>query len=444
MTVNKNIQESAAAGSVSAHSIAVRADAGGSHPHGIKKRTGLFNFLSSYQSKKLGNRLNMHQVETPFKISINEDISLDQIYSKMSGIENSSRRDEDNSVTYGVEDDDGNLMKITVRKDQGEDFEVALAQELGEVESYKMTGRGGHGRDVSMAEVLFNLKQKFDIIDVEFPEIPKDKVYNADKVSDPSDLETDFDAEGDDTLDDTTPMDMDAEGGDTPDLGIEGGEEGGDTDLDFDPDAEDAEDAEDDMDADIGAELGDEEPDEESILKQIVKMMSADAEAKKAQHEAEAEKFRAMQAEYAMKAAKQEMYKQEDLLKMEEEKEQQKKREDEAKKLADLARYRLRGAVSESANVGSFLSILSELNDLDDETTLRMQRRNIRDIEDPREKALHTQILNSKRRILQRRQSLKQQQDSQEDERDRGENDETQRPRNEPVPDRRPIGGSNV
>lgn len=431
----RKIRESAASGSVSAHSIAVRPDAGGSHPHGIRRREGLMSFLSSYQSKPLGNRLNMKEVQTPFKISIKEDVSLDQIYSKMSGIEQASRKDEADSVTYGVEDDEGNLMKITVKKDQGEDFEVALAQELGEVEAYKMTGRGGYGRDVSMAEVLFSLKQKFDIIDVEFPEIPRDKVYNADKASDPSDLGTEF-TDGDDEFDSELPgEDSDPEQqdqlGDLEDEG-EGDEDTTEDDLDFD----------DDLDSDLGEDLAsDDESDEESILKQIVKMMSADAEAKKAQHEAEAEKYRAMQAEYTMKAAKQEMFKQEDLLRMEEEQEQQKQKEAEAKKLADLARYRLRGSVSESA---SFLSMLSELNDLEDETTLRLQRRNIRDIEDPREKALHTQILNNKRRILQRRKA-KELENNQEDDRPERDDPRDQQPRqNEPVPDRRPIGGSNL
>lgn len=435
MPNNKELKESAAGGSVSATSIAVRPDAGGSHPHGIRRREGLLSFLSSYQSKRIGNRLNMKPVEKPFKVSVNEDISLDQIYSKMSGLEQASKADDTNSVTYGVEDDDGNLMKITVRRDQGEDFEVALAQELGEVEAYKMTGRGGYGRDVSMAEVLFNLKQKFDIIDVEFPEIPRDKVYNADKVSDPSDLESEFD------LDDEMEDDLDLE--DEGEMGPEdGGIEGEDTeedDLDFDAEGDDE-----DLDSDIGAELGPEEEDEESMLKQIVKMMAADAEAKKAQHDAEAEKYRAMQAEYAMKAAKQEMYKQEDLLKMEEEKEKQKEKEAEAKKMADLARFKLRGSVSEGA---SFLSMLSELNDLEDEMTLRMQRRNVRDIDDPREKALQTQILNNKRRILQRRQA-RDMEDQREQERNRDDSNEDQQrqaPRqNEPVPDRRPIGGSNV
>lgn len=447
MNKRDKLTESAAAGAVSAGSIAVRQDAGGSHPHGMKRRGSLLDFLSSYQKKALGNRLNMKPVETPFKVSVKEDVSLDQIYSRMSGIENASRGDDKESVTYGVEDDNGNLMKITVNANNAEDFEVALAQELGEVESYKMTGRGGYGRDVSMAEVLFNLKQKFDIIDVEFPEIPKDKVYNADKVSDPSDLDTELDMDSD------LPMGDSPEGGDDFDMDSPEGEgEGEDTDptdptLDLDSDEEGE--GDEDLDTDLGAELSDEDQDEESILKQIVKMMSADAEAKKAQHEAEAEKYRAMQAEYTMKAAKQEMYKQEDLLKMEEEKEQQRKKEEEAKKMADLARYKLRGSVREG--MSSFLSALVEISDLEDETTLRMQRRNVRDIDDPREKALQNQLINNKRRIVQRREQVRQQQEREQQQQDRRQqqdgNDAQQQnnaQRNQPVPDRRPIGGSNV
>lgn len=442
MNKRDELKESAAAGAVSAGSIAVRQDAGGSHPHGMKRREGLLDFLASYQKKPFGNSLNMKPVEKPFKVSVNEDVSLDQIYSRMSGIENASRKDERESVTYGVEDDNGNLMKITVNSSNAEEFEVALAQELGEVEAYKMTGRGGYGRDVSMAEVLFNLKQKFDIIDVEFPEIPQDKVYNADKVSDPSDLDTDLDlgSEEDDLMGDSPEAEGDDLSLDSPPEEDEGE---GEDDDDFDLDSEDED--EDDLDDDIGSELSDGEEDEETILKQIVKMMAADAEAKKAHHEAEAEKYRAMQAEYAMKAAKQEMYKQEELLQMEEEKDKQKRKEEEAKKMADLARFRMRGSVSEG--VGSFLSTLVEISDLEDETTLRMQRRNVRDVEDPREKALQNQLINNKRRILQRREQVRQQKEREEQQNQDNNQQQQQQQnaqRNQPVPDRRPIGGSNV
>lgn len=446
MTTKRNLHESAAEGAVSANSIAVRHDNKSHPPSDIRRRGGLLNFLSSYQTKKLGNRLDMKPVETPFKVTVNENVSLDQIYSKLSGIENSSRKDDYNSVTYGVEDDNGNLMKITVRSDQSEDFEAALAQELAEVEEYKQTGRGGKGRDISMAEVLFNLKQKFDIINVEFPEIPTDRVYNADKVTKPEDMASEFQSPPADSPLGDDDASLPDETGEMPEEDSPDTETGDDDlDLDFDPDSDEDSDESGDEDSDISLDLdtSSDEPDEESILKQIVRMMSADAEAKKAQHEAEAEKYRAMQAEYAAKAAKQEMYQQEELLKMEEEQKRQKEKEAGAKKLADLARFRLRGGVSEGT---SFLSILSELNDLEDETTIRMQMRNIRDIEDPREQAMQRQIVNNKRRILQRRKALKQQEDDRQQNQEQNDDIRDNQPqqRNAAISNQPPIGGSNV
>lgn len=437
---NGKLKESAAPGAVGAHSIAVRADAGGTNDYPMKRRPeSLLDFMTKFQNK-VANRAKFKSVKKPFNISINENVSLDQIYSKLSGIENSSRNQDDNSVTYGVEDDEGNIMKITVRGDQGTDFETALAQELADVESYKMTGRGGKGRDVSMAEVLFNLKQQFDVIDVEFPEIPSDKVYNADKISDPSEVpEPDFD----DNLD----SGFDEEGEDDLDLESEEGEESSEFDDDLDLEDEGEEGEESDEDLDMGEEFGDEEEDEESILKNIVKMMAAEAEARKAQYEAEAEKSRALQAEYSMKAAQEEMHKQEDLLSMEEEQKKQKEKEKEAKKLADLARYRLRGAVSESGEIkpAGLISFLSEISDLESETTVRLQRRNLRDLEDPKERALQTQLLNTKRRIIQQRNKMKQKQEEEEEEemnQDQQNRDRSRQNPNQPVPDRRPIGGA--
>lgn len=440
MNKNTNVKESATTGAVSAHSIAVRPDVGGNNIH---RRAGSFlDFLSdkSRKGKKYANSLDMKPV-TPFKMTISENVSLDQMFSKLSGLENGARKDDDNSTTYGVEDDSGNMMKITVRGDQAQEFEVALAQELAEVEHYKMTGNGGQGRDVSMAEVLFNLKQKFDIVDVEFPEIPKDKIYNADKMSEPEDgpVDDDFSTDLDDDL-----------GDETSDLGgdEELDNEGEGEDFDFDDDLESDGELEDE-DEDVGEEFTADENEEESMLKQIIKMLSAEAEARKAQYEAEAEKSRELQAEYAAKAAEKEMYKQEELLQMEEEKKRQQEKEKEAKKLADLARYRARG-VTEDLSFKNALIMLNELGELEDETTIRMQRRNLKDLDDPREKQLHTQMLNLKRRLARTR-SQKQNQEDREEKMQQDRENQTNQQQNQnnnnpmqPVPDRRPIGGSNV
>jgi len=394
---NIKIEETAAGGSVSAHSIAVRTDGGANIP--MQKREDSFlNFMAKFNSR-LQNKVDMKPVATkkPFSKTLKEEVSLDQVYSKLGGIRNQGRKDNENSQTYGVEDDDGNLMKITVKADQAEKFEVALAQELGELENYKMTGRGGHGKEVSIAEVLYNLKQDFDIITVEFPEIAKDKVYNADKVTDPENVgfdEEDFqkpDADNDDfsdeeefNTDDENPTD-----GEDP-LGEFG-------DDDTEGDEESLEDGEDDLGTEFGEDDG--ENDASSLLRNIVQMLTKQAEAQAAEAEAEAEKSRALQAEYSAMAAKEEMHKQEELAKMERELDAQKSTEKDAKKLADLARYKLRSVSEGGTFLGTVRSLL-ELDDLDSEATVRFKRREVQKIKDPVEKRLRMQGLNSERRLI--------------------------------------------
>jgi len=421
---NKKVEETVASGSGGAHSIAVRTD-GAKDDFPMQRRGGSFlDFMGEFNSR-LKNRVNMKPVSTgkPFSKKLKENTSLDQIYSKLGSIRNQGRMEDNDAVTYGVEDDDGNLMKITVKADQSEKFEVALAQELGELENYKMTGRGGYGREVSIAEVLYNLKQEFDIITVEFPEIPSDKVYNADKVSDPEDVEfgeEEFqkdDADFSDALSrrfekllEQAPLARskwhlmvfafqsylsntywcDLEGGDEL-----GDLEGGDEELsDEEGMPEDEE--------DLGVEFGDEEEggsDASSLLKNIVQMLTKQAEAQAAEAEAEAEKSRALQAEYTAMAAKEEMAKQTELAKMEREMEAQKEREKDAKKMAELARHKL-SSVSEG---GSFLGALMELDDLESEQTMRMKRRQAQQIEDPTERRLRLQSLTSERRLVRHR-----------------------------------------
>ena len=439
MSKNKVI-ESAASGAVGAHSIAVRVD--GETPP-MKRREGLLSFLTKYHNKQYANSFKMVPVNT-HSIAVTEDVSLDQVFSKLRGIENTARRDDNNATTYGVEDDSGNMMKITVNSSQAEDFEVALAQELGELEEYKMTGRGGYGRDISMAEVLFNLKQKFDIIDVEFPEIPTDKVYNADKVSDPEDLQTD------DQMGSEEPLDMEGDmGEETPPE--EGEESMPSMDGEFDADLDSEEDStsseeDDEMDSEMGEEFGETGPeDEESLLKGIIRMLSAEAEARKAQHEAEAEKAREAQARYSARAAENEMRKQEELLSMEEEKKRQQSKEKEARQLADLARFKARGSLGENVSFKDILVMLNEISDLEKPQDILRQRRNLRDV--PQNlRSLYQRYLMDKMRIAREKERMGQEQDNDDND---DQNDQRQDRRevpnhNQPVPDRRPIGGSNL
>jgi len=433
MTNKRSLKESAAAGAVSAGSVAVRTDIKGRDDYPTQKRDiGFLKYLQN-RRKKIANGLNMKEIKTPFPVSLKENVSLDQIYSKLGGVQNQSRMHEDNTQTYGVEDDDGNLMKITIRGDQQDEFESALAQELAEVEEYKMTGRSGHGGNVSMAEVLYNLKQNFDIVNVEFPEIPKDKIYNADKVSEPDELDT-LESQPNAPSDDES---IDGEEGFDDGQSAEGEDEEL-NDVDF-GDEESEEEGEEDLGTDFGSE-----DDEESMLKNIVNMLSSEAEARRAQYEAEAEKSRALQAKYSMKAAQEEMENQEELARMEQEMKQQKEKEKEAKKLSDLAKFKMRGGtVSESFyGFGDFLVHMLENEDSGvDAASLRRQRREVSNIKDPQERALKQRKLNAQIRLAQDNER-KEGQDNQNDAEDssdsnrRGQN----KPNNISSPNRRSGG----
>lgn len=379
----KILAETAAGGGTGGGAIAAAPfRMGGTQTRSIK------DYMADFYTK-VKNRGNFSLVK------LKEADDLSSIISKLKGMENNIRGDHDDTVTYGVEDDEGNIMKVTVKKDQAKDFEHRLGVELAEIEEYKMSGFSKEG--LSMAELLYNLKQNFNIVDVEFPKIPEDVIYNADKAStgpDSNDLvgnddidadanmEDGFDGEGDLGGDATMGGELGAPNGgelggegDLGGLDAAGGEEGdelGDLDNELNMDDESVEDFEEDADGEVSAE---------SLLKSLLGTMKADAEAKKAEAEAQAEMARAKQAEYSYKASQAAVAQQEELLQMETELEAQKEKEKESKKLADLAKYRVNKAKSISTLPESFSSILGqiimELDEFDTESNIRKERANL-------------------------------------------------------------------
>ncbi|QDJ96503.1 hypothetical protein Xoosp13_317 [Xanthomonas phage Xoo-sp13] len=350
----QKLNETAIGGAVAAGNIAVRTDGPGL---GAKERTRLQSFLKDFHGR-VANRLKTSHV-TPFPIRVNEAFDMQDVLSRLSGIEGKSVEAR-NHTTYGVEDSEGNVMKVTVRKDQAEEFEATLGHELADMEAFSATGT--EGKEISMAELLYRLKDRFDIIDVEFPKIPTDVVYNADKATKSADI-----GQSNDVVDDSqangdaaggmgndpiaaggeddefgpvasgnAPIDM------NPDGSEEGGEEGGDplaaggADLGGAP--------EDDLSADADGVEDFAEPEassSDSILDKVLSMFKAQAAAQQAQAEAEAERYRAQQAEFSARAAVASSKEQEELASMELAMEKQKDTEKQAKKLADIAKFRV-------------------------------------------------------------------------------------------------------
>lgn len=337
---NEIIKESVGGGTTGTGGIAVRTDGPGISS---KQQQSLQQFLRKF-SNRVANKYNYHKVETPFPITVNEAFDIQDVLSRLRGIEGKKISPTDNA-TYGVEDDKGNVMKITVRKDQAPEFETVLAHELAAIDSFSVTGNAG--KEVSMAELLFNLKDKFDIIDVDFPKIPTDVVYNADQatynVNDKSpandmvsDDQTNLDNAGMGETDDLGDISDPNAPFDLSTMGDEGTEAPAD-ELDvLDEPEGDAEGVEEFVEPT--------ESSEGSILDRVLDMLKAQAEAQTAQANAEAEKYRADQAEYSARAAQATVAQQEELARMELEMDKQKDQEKQAKKLADIARFRVQQA----------------------------------------------------------------------------------------------------
>ena len=362
-----NINETAAAGSTGAGAIASRTDGGTSQK---AQRTKLLQFLTNFQGN-IKNKFKYTPV-TPFAVKINEAFDINDVISRLSSSETDGKMDKRTTVTFGVEDDKGNLMRVTVRADKAADFERELSQYLSQVKQDRLdigqnpqmrfSDEEGGGKpydqttEISMAEILYNMKDKFEIIDVDFPKIPKDVIYNVgdatysteagmqdDQI--PTDVDADIDMDVDMDIDGDMPMD--ADGTEMPADGL-----GGEDELSMDDEAV----------ADFEEPTGD--GDSGSILSQVMDMLKAQANAETARANAAAEQAKAEQARYTAQAASATLAKEEEMAKMELDLEEKKNREKEAKKLADLARYK----------VQSVSSVVREADEFETVQSLRRQR----------------------------------------------------------------------
>ena len=227
---------------------------------------------------------------------------------------------EDNTAGFALEDGDGQIIKVYVAADEAEEFERALGAALsGEDED-----DDEENTSLEIAEVLFNLKDRFSIVDVVWPPID----------GDPEEQET----TGDGDLDDDTDIDAGGEGAE----GDEGGE-------DLEGDEGSLDDAEGDMEADLQAdgegegedlEGGDEDEGVKSALDAVIDLLRAQADATKAEANAKEAEANAEEAKSNASVAELKMKQEEEVLDMEASGDKVKKAEQEAKKLKDLAKWR--------------------------------------------------------------------------------------------------------
>jgi len=406
------LQENASAGSTSASSIASgdSRTARSEHrsadndwhstrdreKHDEKHYAGMREKISAAKEKSAAQKKKKGSFKSFLFGKTNEAFDMGDVVSRLKNVdmESSASGQEDSVVSYGVEDDKGNIMRITVRAHQAKEFEETLATQLADNKENKKNGINLQGN--SLAEILYNLRDTFEIITVDFPIIPKDVVYNADMASKAPavGMATDEDAGGDldagfDNFDQGADLSADSLGGDAgsdglgDDLGDDlgdgtggaddglGGDLGGDTGLgggtgdDLDLEGDNVEDFSEDPAA---------SDDQGSILQSIISMLKAQANAQEATSNAAAEEARAKQSEWSAIAADKEVRRQEELARVDAQYQAQKKKDKEAKKYADLARFNVEKA--QGGMRESFLMAALKLNEdqFDDPRALQKQK----------------------------------------------------------------------
>ncbi len=247
------------------------------------------------------------------------------VIAKLDAAEKKSKSGEDTQA-FGLEDEEGNIIKVYVKSEHGEEFEAALAASLAGTDD-------DENEEVSapeIAEVLFNLKDKFDIVDVDWGTISGDEEQeqtagggeaaaggaqgggeNMPPEGEGGEMPPGGEGEGGANLD----MEGGEEGMEGGEEGMEGGEEG----------------MEDDMEADTGAE---------SALQQVIDLLKSNADAQKAEAEARTAEAKAKEAEYSAKSAGHKVKQEEQLLDVEAHEDKKKKEKEETERIGKLAKFK--------------------------------------------------------------------------------------------------------
>lgn len=267
-----------------------------SHPRIIK-------FANSPKPKKnkkpkLGIREKFHMMEDLSPDRTNANFDASEVIAKLKSLEDKESVDYKDTVTFGLVDTNGNIVKVTIPKDQSSGFEQDIQHFMGEYEESDQTPE--------IAEILFNLKNHYTIVNVEWPDVEEDQEDSASTLKLGGDEGEDLPGDGD--------LPPGEEGGMPGEEGMPGGE--------------------------LPAEGGASTDSVTSLLTQVIDMMKTDADARKAEAQAREAEFKTRQAVAARDQAMARVKQEEQMLDMEEYNKSKKEREKEAKRLAQLAKWK--------------------------------------------------------------------------------------------------------
>lgn len=226
------------------------------------------------------------------------------VIAKLKSLENKEKTDSRDTTTFGLEDDNGGMVRVTIKNEQAADFEKALQAFMSDVDDDEELPE--------IAEMLFDLKDRFDIVDIVWPEVEEDQEENQGIEGQPTGAEGGAGGEG-------------AAGGGLEDLGGAGAESGGLEDLGG---------------AGAGAEGGEDPSQVKDLLTQVIDMMKSDAEARKAEARAKEAEAKEREALAATKQSDSKVKQEEQMLDMETYNKSKKEESKESKRLAQLARWK--------------------------------------------------------------------------------------------------------
>lgn len=215
------------------------------------------------------------------------------VMTRLKNMTTGQHHDRYDTRKFGLNDASGATTVITVPDEQAREFEAALQSYLGD------TNPDGSGPEI--AEIVFNLKDQFDILDVEWPNIEEDE--EVDQRATSNDQEQ-VDIEGDDI----------------------------DVEADFDGDDMD-------VDADLGADVEDAPASTEQMLQDLIALMRADADTRRKEAEVAAAEARNREQELANRNITARVRQEEQMLDMEAEQRAQKDEEKEVQRLSKLSQW---------------------------------------------------------------------------------------------------------
>lgn len=272
-------------------------------------------FTQPTKKKKKADKPKKKSLAEQFDDMQSSSFDRTSVISQLRSLELDNKAADANTVVFGLEGDDGQIVRVAVAAEDAEGFESAMQSAMQSADESDETG-------VDLAELLYMLRDDFDIVDVTWPEVEENEEFE-----DQEFVGGENDEFGGEDLEGMDGEGLDGEG--TDDLeGLEGEDE-------------------------LKMSAGGDEGEVSSLLAKVIDMMTADAAARQADAEARISDSRTKETEIGLKHILARIKQEEQLLDMEEERKSAKSEEQEVKRLAQLAKWKRDRAASaqDSENV---------------------------------------------------------------------------------------------